>query len=210
MCRWTQIIFLFFIFNLSSSIFVFLHLCGAIICRMTFELPVLEGYIIRLEPLCLDHAAGLWCVATPEVFAYASIFPTDDTLQSFQSYVQLRLTFADWSTYTMVLRENDQPVGLTAYLDVRPMHRGLEIGGTWIAQPYQGTQVNPEAKYLMLHHAFETLGMLRVQLKCDARNLQSQRALEKLGAQREGVLRSYEIWRGKPQDLVMHALVRAE
>jgi RimJ/RimL family protein N-acetyltransferase len=179
--------------------------------NVQYTLQQLEGDSIRLEPLRLEHAAGLWRVATPEVFAYASIFPTDDTIQSFQSYVQRRLTFADWSTYTLVLRENDQPVGLTAYLDVRPMHRGLEIGGTWIAQPYQGTQVNPEAKYLMLRHAFETLGMLRVQLKCDARNLQSQRALEKLGARREGVLRKHVVLPdGYVRDTVMYSITDDE
>jgi RimJ/RimL family protein N-acetyltransferase len=75
-------------------------------------------------------------------------------------------------------------------MDIRPEHRGLEIGWTWIGKAYQGTQVNPENKYLLLRHAFETLGAIRVQLKTDARNIQSQRAMAKLGAKLEGTLRN--------------------
>ena len=173
--------------------------------------PLLEGRMIRLEPLRPDHAAGLWRVATPEVFQYASIRPDDQTLAAYESYVQRRLAYADWHTYTMVLQHDDQPVGLSAYLDIRTAHRGLEIGGTWIARSFQGTQVNPEAKYLMLRHAFETLGMLRVQLKCDARNQQSQRALAKLGAVREGVLRKHVILPdGYVRDTVMFSITDDE
>jgi RimJ/RimL family protein N-acetyltransferase len=178
------------------------------IMNMQLFLQPLEGHTIRLEPLRPDHAGGLWRVATPAVFTYASIHPADATLPAFRSYIERRLRFADWRTYTMVLHRNDQPVGLSAYLDLRLGNRGLEIGGTWIAEPYQGTQVNPEAKYLMLRYAFETLGMLRVQLKCDARNLQSQRALEKLGAKREGVLRKHVILPdGYVRDTVMYSII---
>lgn len=166
----------------------------AIIRRMTLELPVIRGRALRLEPLHIDHAAGLARVATLDEFKYAYLRPAAITPQAFETYIEQRQRHvADWHTYTMVLQQNDQPVGLSAYLDVRLAHRGLEIGGTWIAKPYQGTHVNPEAKYLMLQHAFETLGMLRVQLKCDARNRQSQRALAKLGATREGVLRKHMV-----------------
>lgn len=178
---------------------------------MQSSFPQLDGQVVRLEPLRLDHAAGLWRVATPEVFKYANIRPEDQTLAAYESYVQRRIVYADWHTYTMVLQHNDQPVGLSAYLDIRIAHRGLEIGGTWIAEPFQGTHVNPEAKYLMLRHAFETLGMLRVQLKCDARNLQSQRALHKLGATREGVLRKHVILPdGYVRDTVMYSITDEE
>lgn len=178
---------------------------------MTLELPVLGGRTLRLEPLHVDHAAGLARVATPDEFKYASIRPADMTPPSFTTYIERRLHYSDWRTYTMVLQENDQSVGLSAYLDVRLANRGLEIGGTWISKPYQGTHVNPEAKYLMLQHAFETLGMLRVQLKCDRRNEQSQRALAKLSATREGVLRKHVVLPdGYVRDSVMFSITDDE
>jgi RimJ/RimL family protein N-acetyltransferase len=84
------------------------------------------------------------------------------------------------------------PIGVSGYLEIRPTHRGLEIGRTILAPEVQGTQANPESKYLLLGHAFEALGAVRVQFKTDVHNLHSQRAIEKLGAVREGVLRRYQ------------------
>ncbi len=97
--------------------------------------------------------------------------------------------------------------GATAYLDIRPANRGLEIGRTWIGLAHQGTRVNPESKYLLLRHAFEVLGAVRVQLKTDLRNDRSQRAIERLGAQREGVLRKLQCRAdGTFRDTVIYAL----
>ena len=111
----------------------------------------------------------------------------------------------------MVLRDTGQAVGVSSYTDVRPEHRGLEIGGTWIGRTYQRTAVNPECKYLMLRHAFENLGAVRVQLKTDSRNTQSQRAIEKLGAQKEGVLRKHIILPdGYVRDTVMYSITVEE
>jgi RimJ/RimL family protein N-acetyltransferase len=80
-------------------------------------------------------------------------------------------------------------VGSTSYLDIQPQNRALEIGGTWYAPPFQRTGVNTECKFLLLQHAFEQLGCLRVQFKTDLRNERSQRALERIGAMKEGLLR---------------------
>src|SRR4029453_5769932 len=81
----------------------------------------------------------------------------------------------------------------STYMEIRPPHKGLEIGNTWISRPHQGTRINPEMKLLMLRHAFETLGAVRVQLKTGHTNLHSQRAIAKLGATREGTLRNHMI-----------------
>jgi RimJ/RimL family protein N-acetyltransferase len=83
--------------------------------------------------------------------------------------------------------------GATRYLNIMPKDRGLEIGGTWYGPEFQRTPVNTECKYLLLRHAFETLGCIRVQLKTDLRNERSQKAIERLGAVREGVLRNHMI-----------------
>jgi RimJ/RimL family protein N-acetyltransferase len=100
---------------------------------------------------------------------------------------------------------------VSGYLEIRPLHRGLEIGRTWIGRAHQGSRVNPESKYLLLRHAFETLGAARVQFKTDLHNLHSQRAIEKLGAVREGVLRQYQVRsNGTFRDTVIYSVIRDE
>jgi RimJ/RimL family protein N-acetyltransferase len=98
--------------------------------------------------------------------------------------------------FAIVETQKGKAVGSTRYLNIRPEHRSLEIGWTWLGQEWQRTAVNTEAKLLLLTHAFERLGYLRVEFKTDARNLRSQEALERIGAAREGVLRKHMIVQG--------------
>lgn len=171
----------------------------------------LEGRVIALDPLSLDHAPALWRVADLDIFAYMTLWPADTSLDAFQAYVQQVLKRPSACPFAIVLQETGQPVGITSYLDIRPEHRGLEIGNTWIARPYQGSRVNPESKYLLLRHAFETLGAIRVQLKTDLRNVHSQRAIEKLGAHKEGILRKHMILpNGYVRDSVMYSITDDE
>ncbi|HZA14547.1 MAG TPA: GNAT family N-acetyltransferase, partial [Myxococcaceae bacterium] len=118
---------------------------------------------------------------------------------------------ADRLPFAILLSDSGEAVGSTSYLDIRTAHRALEIGSTWISPSHQGTQVNPESKLLLLRHAFETLGAVRVQLKTSSENTQSQRAIEKLGAVREGVLRSYQTRQnGQARDTVIYSVIAAE
>jgi RimJ/RimL family protein N-acetyltransferase len=159
---------------------------------MKVEPVVLEGRFVRLEPLSESHAEALASVATPELFVH--LFPPEElTPAGFREQIRDLRARPNWCAFAQVLPDPGHAVGVTCYLDIRPEHRGLEIGSTWLARPWQGSAINPEAKLLLLRHAFEALGALRVQLKTDARNLQSQRALAKLGATREGVLRRHMI-----------------
>jgi RimJ/RimL family protein N-acetyltransferase len=159
----------------------------------------------------MSHAEGLWRVAEPVIFKYTTVVLEDTTLEAFRAYVQRNLDMPGRVPFTMILVETGEPIGTSSYFDIRPEHRGLEIGYTWIGTAYQGTQVNPECKYLMLRHAFETLGAIRVQLKTDKRNLQSQRAMEKLGAIREGTLRKQIILPdGNFRDSVMFSITDEE
>ena len=113
--------------------------------------------------------------------------------------------------FAIVARQQGGAVGVTSYLDIRPRDRALEIGFTWLAKPYQGTAINPECKYLLLRHAFEDQNAIRVQLKTDLRNVQSQGAIAKLGAVREGVLRKHMICPdGYIRDTVMYSIVADE
>ncbi|MEW5720283.1 MAG: GNAT family protein, partial [Chloroflexota bacterium] len=113
--------------------------------------------------------------------------------------------------FVIVRRSDERAVGMTAYLDIHAKDRWLEIGGTWLTPDAQRTAINAECKYLLLRHAFETLGCVRVQLKTDARNVRSQRAIERLGAVKEGVLRKHMLTRGGYQrDTVMYSIVDTE
>ena len=110
-----------------------------------------------------------------------------------------------------MLCETGRAIGITCFLDIRPAHRALEIGFTWLGRTWQGGAANPEAKLLQLRHAFEVLEAVRVQLKTDLRNLQSQHAIEKLGAVREGVLRKQMVLPdGHVRDTVMYAITDDE
>jgi RimJ/RimL family protein N-acetyltransferase len=134
-----------------------------------------------MEPLDARHAAGLLDAASEDLFDYLVVLPKEWTVAGFENWIDAmhgdgRVPFA------AVLRETGQAVGTSSYLDIRPAHRALEIGHTWIGKAFHGGFVNPEMKYLMLRHAFEDLGAVRVQLKTDARNRRSQAAIAKAGA----------------------------
>jgi N-acetyltransferase len=170
----------------------------------------LEGWTIHLEPLTPAHAPALWRQVDPEIFQWVLEWPRDSSLPAFEEWMRTVVLEAPASLPFAILLAGE-PVGVTGYLEIRPRHRGLEIGRTWIARTHQGSRVNPESKYLLLRHAFETLEAERVQFKTDVHNLHSQRAIEKLGAVREGVLRQYQVRsNGTLRDTVMYSLVRAE
>ena len=114
-------------------------------------------------------------------------------------------------SFVIVRKSDERAIGMTAYLDIQPRNRGLEIGGTWLTPDVWRTAINTECKYLLLRHAFETLGCIRVQLKTDARNIRSQRAIERLGAVKEGVLRKHMIVKnGYERDTVMYSITDTE
>ena len=171
----------------------------------------LEGSTIRLEPLVPEHAPLLWPKSEPDVFRHTLEWPRDWSAEAFDDWVRYCLQMPASLLWTIFVQETGEAAGMTGYLDIRPQHRGLEIGRTWIAHSHQGTRVNPESKYLLLRHAFEDLGAARVQFKTDLNNLHSQRAIEKLGAQREGVLRHYQMRsNGTVRDTVMYSILAEE
>ncbi|HEX4962109.1 MAG TPA: GNAT family protein [Thermoanaerobaculia bacterium] len=171
----------------------------------------LEGPTLVLELLTLEHAPALWRQADPEIFRHTLDWPRNESAEAFEEWLSQGLSRPDALGFVIVAKPEMEVVGMTSYLEIRPLHRGLEIGRTWIAKSRQGTRVNPESKYLLLRHAFEELGAARVQFKTDVNNLHSQRAIEKLGAQREGVLRRYQIRsNGFVRDTMMFSLIAEE
>lgn len=154
--------------------------------------PTLEGRFVRLEPLTLEHAAGWLKGYDPSVFEFQGRGgPDEPTLEAVQAYLERTLTEPHRLNWSIVHLESSDIAGRISYSEMRPAHRALEIGTT-LFKPFWGTAVNPEAKRLMLERAFVRLGAERVQFKSDARNGRSHRALEKLGAVREGTLRRYQ------------------
>jgi RimJ/RimL family protein N-acetyltransferase len=118
---------------------------------------------------------------------------TEEQMQEWVREILSRQARGTDLPFAVVHLGSGRAIGSTRYLDIQPQHRGLEIGGTWYGVAYQRSAVNTECKYLLLRHAFEVLSCLRVQLKTDLRNERSQRAIERIGAVREGVLRNHMI-----------------
>ena len=113
--------------------------------------------------------------------------------------------------FATVLRESGEIVGSTRFMNIDPTNRHVEIGSTWIVPAWQRTAVNTEAKYLMLRHAFESWKCLRVELKTDALNQQSRKAILRLGAKEEGRFRKHVItWSGRVRDSVYFSIIDTE
>lgn len=111
----------------------------------------------------------------------------------------------------MIALDTGRVVGSTSYLNIRPDHRGLEIGTTWIASERHSTSINPESKLLLMRHAFESLGAVRVEYLVSVLNIRSQRAVAKLGAVREGVLRNRWVQpSGDVRDCVVFSVTHTE
>jgi N-acetyltransferase len=146
-----------------------------------------------------EHENGLWEASRDErTWTWLSI-DQPRTREEMSAYVDAALTNANAGTelpLVTIRREDDRVVGSTRFLALRPEHRSVEIGWTWLHPDTWGTGINVEAKLLMLEHAFERLGCLRVELKTDARNERSRRAMEALPAQFEGVHRKQMLVRG--------------
>ncbi|HLB48982.1 MAG TPA: GNAT family protein [Anaerolineales bacterium] len=156
----------------------------------------LAGRFVRLEPLSLDHVSALWPAGNePEIWTYMPYATIDspDKMRAWVEEMLRRQAKGNDLPFAIVDIASGQAGGATRYMTIERTHRSLEIGGTWLGKAFRGTAANTESKYLLLRHAFEVLSCVRVQFRTDLRNERSQRALERLGAVREAVLRKYTI-----------------
>ena len=154
----------------------------------------LMGRVVRLEPLSEAHVPDLTITGADESIWRYMVYGGVGGQAQMREWVREILSRQARGTdlpFAVIHLGSGRAIGSTRYLDIQPQHRGLEIGGTWYGVAYQRSAVNTECKYLLLQHAFEVLGCLRVQLKTDLRNERSQRAIERIGAVREGVLRNH-------------------
>jgi N-acetyltransferase len=157
---------------------------------------ILEGKHVRLEPMTEAHVHDLAEIGAGQTFWDFMLYGNINTVDDMHHWVLDILSRAEKGTdlpFVAVHLASGRVAGATRYLNIMPNDRGLEIGGTWYGPKFQRTPVNTECKYLLLRHAFETLGCIRVQLKTDLRNERSQKAIERIGAVKEGVLRNHMI-----------------
>jgi RimJ/RimL family protein N-acetyltransferase len=157
---------------------------------------VLTGRHVRLEPMTEEHVSGLAEIGAGQTFWDFMLYGNINTVDDMHNWVLDILARAEKGTdlpFVAIHLASGRVAGATRYLNIMPKDRGLEIGGTWYGAEFQPTPVNTECKYLLLQHAFETLGSIRVQLKTDLRNERSQKAIERIGAVKEGILRNHMI-----------------
>ena len=182
---------------------------------------VLEGRIVRLEPLARRHEEGLFEAARDERIWAWMPYPAGDgsyypaaSREAFRPWMDEALARSEAGTeaaFATVDAETGEPIGSTRFLALRPEHRGVEIGWTWLAPSRWRTGANVEAKLLMLGHAFDRLGCVRVELKTDSRNERSRDAMAALPARFEGIFRKHMLVRGgRRRDSAYYSIIDDE
>lgn len=172
---------------------------------------ILENDIIKLRPLIEDDYNNLRPIAhrNPDLLRFSP--QQVNTEKQLEAYIQKAIEQKkEGSRYPFISfdKRAQEYSGSTSYLNISNDNARLEIGATWLCRGFHKTGLNKQQKLLMLTHAFETLGMKRVELKTDSRNIQSQRAMEKIGAVREGTLRSHTIMEdGYRRDTVYYSIL---
>ncbi|MFC4588259.1 GNAT family N-acetyltransferase [Sphaerisporangium corydalis] len=177
---------------------------------MRIEPVVLEGKVVRLEPLGDGHVAGLTDAARhDEVWTYM-----DEPAPHVAGLVADALDEqrrGERLAFAIVERRTGLAIGSISYIDIQPAHRGLEIGWAWVTPSRWRTGAARDAAFLLMRHAFDRLDAIRVVFKTDSRNVRSQRAIEGLGATREGVFRNHRILRdGYVRHSVYYSVIREE
>ena len=174
----------------------------------------LQGEHVRLEPLSEAHVKGLTEIGAGQDFWSYMLYGDIRTEADMRNWVCDIMARAEKGTdlpFAVIHLASGRVAGATRYLNIVPKDRGLEVGGTWYGLDFQRTAVNTECKYLLLSHAFEMLKCIRVQIKTDARNVRSQKAIKRIGAKQEGILRNHMILPdGRYRDSVFYSIIDTE
>jgi len=173
----------------------------------------LEGWHVRLEPLAKTHLAGLAAVGLDEEL-WRWIPTSVGTREEMAAYIETALNEQEHGTslpFAIVEKATGRTIGSTRYGNIDRTHHRVEIGWTWVAREWQRTAMNTEAKYLLLRHAFETLGCMRVELKTDSLNERSRAAILRMGAREEGIFRNHMITAsGRIRHTVYFSIINSE
>jgi len=175
----------------------------------------LQGSVVRLEPIRREHARLFWDVAKNDLDDIFRWIPYSmKRYEDFQKLIERALAEQERGesvVFATVERSSGEPIGSTRFMNIDRGNKRVEIGSTWIAPAWQRTAVNTEAKYLMLRHAFEVWGCIRVELKTDALNQKSRNAILRIGAKEEGTLRRHLITSaGRVRDTVYFSILNDE
>jgi len=180
---------------------------------MNISPVVLEGANVRLEPLSMAHHAGL-CEVGLDAGLWEITMTLIRTPEEMADYIRIALKLQQEGfalPFAIIAKADRKAVGSTRFGNVDKVNRRVEIGWTWVATPWQRGVVNTEAKYLLVTHAFETLGCIRVEFKTDVINMKSRNALIRIGAKEEGVLRKHMITpKGRIRDTVYYSIIDSE
>ncbi len=181
---------------------------------MSIEPVVLEGKYVRLEPLSDGHRDGLCRAITDgELWnLFVTIVPHPDDIEQFLANAKKAQEMGDGLTFaTLDKSANHTVAGSTRFMKADLANKRIEIGFTFLGKAWQKSQINTEAKLLMLSHAFEALGLNRVELLTDYLNTDSRRAILRLGAREEGILRSHMVMPdGRVRDSVLYSITKNE
>lgn len=173
----------------------------------------LAGEKIRIVPMERHHIQGLYEIGDDKVI-WSHLPKTIYTLNDMKSFVEEALYKKETGIefpFVVLLRDNDKIIGSTRFLDISNLNKSLEIGWTWYAPSVWGTHINTECKYLLLKYCFETLKLVRVQFKTDERNVRSQKAIEKIGGVKEGILRNHMIRKdGTLRNSVFYSIIESD
>ncbi len=171
---------------------------------------MLAGNIVQLEPLSLNHGPELSVIGLDSSLWELGIERVISP-EEMSSYIGRAIADAKTQAFAVRHRATGRLAGSTRYMNMELAHRRLEIGSTWYGLEYQQTGVNTECKYLLMTHAFERMGLNRVELKTDKLNVRSQNAMQRIGAKEEGTLRRHMVtWSGRIRDTVYFSVIREE
>ena len=180
---------------------------------MSIASVILEGRVVRLEPMTIDHVDAL-CRVGLDPSLWALTTTRVETRDDMQRYVEIALVEQAAGTalpFVTKARASGEVIGSTRFANIVHEHARAEIGWTWITPRWQRTAMNTEAKYLMLRHAFERMECRRVELKTNALNARSRAAMLRMGATEEGTLRRHMINAdGSPRDSVYFSVIAEE
>lgn len=176
---------------------------------------MLEGSYVRLEPIQREHAEIFWQIAkdfADEIFRWIPHrMQTREDFQRMADKILDEQKLGQSVAFATVERKSGNVIGSTRFMNIDRANRRMEIGSTWILPAWQRTAINTEAKYLMLRHAFEVWNCIRVELKTDALNEKSRKAILRIGAKEEGTLRRHLItWSGRVRDTVYFSILDSE
>jgi RimJ/RimL family protein N-acetyltransferase len=180
---------------------------------VNLALVTLEGAHVRLEPLSESHHDALSQVGLdPELWKWIPLQVLDR--DAMMRYIRAAISDRDKGIsmpFATIERATGKAIGSTRFMNIDIPNLRVEIGSTWIGGPWQRTAINTEAKYLMMKHAFETLGCNRVELKTDSLNTKSRNAILRIGAKQEGIFRSHMLtWSGRLRDTVYFSVIKPE